>query len=695
MLIGFGLTRLFCSTEKSLSRFVSKMSTFVSHANPVTGKMDWIIQDENYDYHQEIARSAYADMLHDTERNQKYYDALKIAIKMLHDRGEKAHVLDIGTGTGLLSMMAASAGADSVTACEAFKPMAKCAKKIMQKNKLGDKISLIPKRSTEMTVGPDGDMPHRANILVTEVFDTELIGEGAIGTFNHAHQELLVEDCLVIPRAANMFAQPVSSELVRRWNQIDTSNMDGSVPGAVSQCGGAPSLHDLQLDQLPPQQFTPLSAPLMVFRFDFNCKGGLKSDRRSEVTVSADDDGTVDAIFMWWDCEMDPKGEITLSCAPRWAHPDGSDLPWRDHWMQAIYYPSNPLTVSRSEPFSLVSCHDEYSLWFDVTKQGDTSHVLERPLCTCGFHTTLSRTRIGMMGDPCRVSIFQAALKKHVKETSVCLCISDGSLLPVMVASRARKVFVIETNPMYKRITDALIQHNNLRDRVTVINKQPNEISRDDLDNLQVDVIVGEPYFSSSMLPWHNVHMWYAIYDLDAHLADNAVVLPGKMVMKAVAMDFNHMWKIRAPVGVCEGFDLTEFDRLIESSSDISDSNIEPQPLWEYPGRALSSAVDVIKLQYKDLKEKSVQASVELQMKTDGSLNGVAVWTEYEFGEEGTVTTGPRTSLRVGENVDWDYYTRQGVHLLKTPRTVSAGHTIVLHVQFDPKTGEFDFSFKT
>ena len=35
------------------------------------------------------------------------------------------------------------------------------------------------------------DMPQRANILVTEVFDTELIGEGAIGTFTHAHKELL------------------------------------------------------------------------------------------------------------------------------------------------------------------------------------------------------------------------------------------------------------------------------------------------------------------------------------------------------------------------------------------------------------------------------------------------------------------------------------------------------------------------
>lgn len=34
-------------------------------------------------------------------------------------------------------------------------------------------------------------MPERANVLVTEVFDTELIGEGAINTFTHAHRELL------------------------------------------------------------------------------------------------------------------------------------------------------------------------------------------------------------------------------------------------------------------------------------------------------------------------------------------------------------------------------------------------------------------------------------------------------------------------------------------------------------------------
>jgi protein arginine N-methyltransferase 7 len=69
--------------------------------------------------------------------------------------------------------------------------MAECARKVIRENGLEERIRIIPKRSTSMTVGAGGDMEHRANVLVTEVFDTELIGEGAIATFSHAHAELL------------------------------------------------------------------------------------------------------------------------------------------------------------------------------------------------------------------------------------------------------------------------------------------------------------------------------------------------------------------------------------------------------------------------------------------------------------------------------------------------------------------------
>ena len=41
---------------------------FVLHVNPMTSRSEWRMQAEDYDYQQEVARAAFADMLHDSER---------------------------------------------------------------------------------------------------------------------------------------------------------------------------------------------------------------------------------------------------------------------------------------------------------------------------------------------------------------------------------------------------------------------------------------------------------------------------------------------------------------------------------------------------------------------------------------------------------------------------------------------------
>lgn len=76
--------------------------------------------------------------------------------------------------------------------------MVKCSREVVAHNGFGDSINIIPKRSTEITVGHNKDMEQRANVLITEVFDTELIGEGAIGTFNHANQHLLTVEMTIL-----------------------------------------------------------------------------------------------------------------------------------------------------------------------------------------------------------------------------------------------------------------------------------------------------------------------------------------------------------------------------------------------------------------------------------------------------------------------------------------------------------------
>ena len=111
---------------------------------------------ELIDYFAEVSVCGFADMLHDRDRNEKYEQAIQKAIKYVKNRGQIARVLDIGTGTGLLSMMAARHGADSIIACESFKPMSQCAQNTIDLNGFSDRIHVIPKRSTNLRVCQDG-----------------------------------------------------------------------------------------------------------------------------------------------------------------------------------------------------------------------------------------------------------------------------------------------------------------------------------------------------------------------------------------------------------------------------------------------------------------------------------------------------------------------------------------------------------
>ena len=79
-----------------------------------------------------------------------------------------------------------------------MKPMVRIAREVIAANGYSDVVTVVPKRSTDMT---EADMEGgRANILVTEVFDTELIGEGALLTYSHALHNLMEvrQQCVIV-----------------------------------------------------------------------------------------------------------------------------------------------------------------------------------------------------------------------------------------------------------------------------------------------------------------------------------------------------------------------------------------------------------------------------------------------------------------------------------------------------------------
>ena len=123
-------------------------------------------------------------------------------------------------------MLASQHGADSVVTIETFSPVSQFARKIIEKNGFKDKIKVINKHSTEVKVGEHEEMKQKANILVAEVFDTELIGEGALKTYNDAHKKLLDDECIAIPHKANVYIQIVKSELASSWYTLKDMKID-------------------------------------------------------------------------------------------------------------------------------------------------------------------------------------------------------------------------------------------------------------------------------------------------------------------------------------------------------------------------------------------------------------------------------------------------------------------------------------
>ena len=125
----------------------------------------------------------------------------------------------------------------------------------------------------------------------------------------------------------------------------------------IDSCSGHTSLalHDLQLSQFPPGPDTwqPVTPPAVVFSLDLAATHAPIPETARTVTrvtagVECGEGGAeCDAVLMWWDCWTDPAHSILLSCAPRHAshHAPDTELPWRDHWMQAIYYPKWVLII--------------------------------------------------------------------------------------------------------------------------------------------------------------------------------------------------------------------------------------------------------------------------------------------------------------------------------------------------------------
>jgi predicted RNA methylase len=277
------------------------------------------------------------EMLNDVQRNEAFEKALAKVV------AADSLVLDIGSGTGLLAMMAARAGAGKTISCEMVAQLAELAREVVARNGFAGKIQIMGKKSTDLEVG--GDLPERANLLVTETVDCGLLGEGIVPSIAHAKANLLTEDALIIPRAASVYAMLVESKRLRGLNCVDRCAGFDLEP---MRQYATPLYFPVRLAAF---EYEALTAPFEVFRFDFARDLILAS--RKTITVPVTRAGTCHAVVFWFHMQLDE--EISISNEP------GSTT----HWEQAIQCLKREMTVEAGNVLQIEAGHDCCSIVFE------------------------------------------------------------------------------------------------------------------------------------------------------------------------------------------------------------------------------------------------------------------------------------------------------------------------------------------
>ncbi|RYE99734.1 MAG: methyltransferase domain-containing protein, partial [Oxalobacteraceae bacterium] len=219
-------------------------------------------------------------MLRDTERNERY----RVAIERMVRPGDR--VLDIGTGTGLLAMIAARAGAAHVWTCEAVPALADMARDVIALNGLADRITVIAKRSTDLD--PVADLGGPVDALISEVIASDIIGENMLPTVQDAAHRLLKPGGPMLPLGGDVVIALADVPRLDPFT-IEACGFDLSPLGHL---GARPRL--VKADE---EDAVLRSAPVDLYRFDFTRGGDWGNVRTSRHLVA--DGGRVNGVLMW------------------------------------------------------------------------------------------------------------------------------------------------------------------------------------------------------------------------------------------------------------------------------------------------------------------------------------------------------------------------------------------------------------
>lgn len=252
-------------------------------------------------------------------------EALFQALKYLIIKGETI-VADIGTGTGLLALMALKLGAREVHLYETSQEMAQLAQTILKKNKARNYF-LYPCRSIEMIDPP------KVDLIISETLGNYALEENIISTLNDARKRMLKSGGRLIPSHLKQYASPVISPRIAHELKVWTrTGMEFDLSPALKK-----SMNNIYVRKIGTHEINDKNGDLKVWdEVDFS--RSQKEARAGKITWRFKKSISIYGFAYWWDAQLTPN--IKISTSP-FAKPT--------HWEQ-LYFPlENELNIRQGD----------------------------------------------------------------------------------------------------------------------------------------------------------------------------------------------------------------------------------------------------------------------------------------------------------------------------------------------------------
>ncbi len=280
----------------------------------------------------------HARMLHDQRRTGDYVAALAEAVRP----GDV--VLDIGTGSGVLAVAAARAGAKRVYAVEAS-DIADVAERVFEANGVQDRITLIRGWSRQIT------LPEPADLLVSEIIGNEPFEEEILETTLDARRRLMKPGARLIPNALTLLARPllvpdeearqraIGRAAVTRWRRLYGMNFQPLLDAAGPVPVNMPTEGEVV------SRWPPVGPPVVLAALDLT--GLEEASVRAATDLVVDMPGAVNAVAVTFRAAL--YGHIAHTMDP-WKSAASS-------WATSVWVLPDVLRLGRREALRVHYCH--------------------------------------------------------------------------------------------------------------------------------------------------------------------------------------------------------------------------------------------------------------------------------------------------------------------------------------------------